>query len=88
MQNAERIRRIQFGAGVGDREFVGLVFAELLNLLATVLDVYLQGRRRARFGPERDAGLGGKLRDKSLDTSIEGRIAKARGRNGERPIDK
>jgi len=58
VQNAKRSWSSELRAGVGDGEFVGFIFSELLDLLAAVIDVNLQGRiRSSSFGAEQDSGL-------------------------------
>ena len=74
-------------AGVGDGEFVGFVFAELLHGLAAVVSVDLQRWRCARVRAKGDSSLAGELRLESLDLAVEGDVVRASNRNGKRSLD-
>jgi hypothetical protein len=88
VEDAQRVGRGKLRAGSRDGQLVGLVLAELLDLLAGVVCMDKQrGVCCRRFGPERDAGLPRKLGDKSLDAAVEGGIVKSGDGDGEGAVD-
>src|SRR6266567_797588 len=82
-QDAKRRRRGELSAGIGDGQFVGFVFTELLHGLAAVVGVDLQRWRGARHGTERDSSLARKLYLESLDFAVERGVVSAADYNRE-----
>ena len=71
VERAQRCRSGEFRTGIGDSQFVGFIFAELLDRFAAVIGMNVERGGCPRLGPKRNAGLSGKLRRKALDVVIE-----------------
>ena len=70
-QHAERRRRRQLRARIGDGQFVGFILAEFLHGLAAVVRMNLERWGGAGLGAERNSSLPGKLRYEPLDFAVQ-----------------
>ena len=82
-QSSERCRRCKFCAGIGDGEFVGFIFAEFLNCLATFVGMNLQRWCGTSLGTEWNSGLPRQLILEALDFAIERCVVTSSNGNGE-----
>ena len=87
-QDAQRGRRRELRAGIGDGQFVGFVLAEFLHGLAAVVGMDLQRRRGARLWAERNSSLPRKLSCEPLNLAVQRSIVASGDGNRERLIDR